>query len=120
MMKWRQVSWAVLFVTLLSLAGQAEPAKTQAQPLAFFGPQSVQVRVEAQRAIALSLDHFSIDARFTPAGSPFGGFARRMPTHHLVPEAVFERIKAAARHNPYAPFDPFARSFFDTRGPLTP
>jgi len=119
-MKWHQVSRAVLFVTLVSLAGQAGPAKTQAQPFASSLSQSVQVPVAAQRAIAFSLDHFTVDARFTPAELPVPGFGRRMPTHHLVPEAVFQRIKAAALHNPYAPFDPFARSFFDRLRPLTP
>jgi hypothetical protein len=120
-MKWHQVSCAFVFFALTLLGGQATPTRSEAQqPFGLFQPESIQVSVEAQPATAYSVDHFVIDARLTPAASTLRGFARRMPEHELVPEAVFARMKAAALHNPYAPVDPYARPFFDMSRPLTP
>lgn len=122
-MKWQKLSCAVLLFAFASLAGQLSPTRSWAQqPFEVFNPESIPLPIEAQPATIMSLG-YTVDARLTPAEP----YARRGPglrptrRHELLPKAVFDRIKAAALHNPYAPFDPFARSSFeDPRALLTP
>ncbi|MDQ6767961.1 MAG: hypothetical protein M3Z41_09160 [Candidatus Eremiobacteraeota bacterium] len=122
-MKSQQLSRRAIVFVLALLVTQAGPALLKAQPFQVPQPQSISLPIEAQAATAFTLDHYAVDARFTPAepSSLRGPRLRRMPDHELVPAAVFNRIKAAAAHNPYAPFDQHAGPYFDqTRGPLTP
>lgn len=122
-MKPQQMFRAAMLAVLALLVTQAGPVKIAAQPFLVLEPESTRLPIQAQPATAFTLDQYTIDTRLTPA-EPYtlrGPRLRRMPNHELVPEAVFNRIKAAAAHNPYAPFDPLTRSYFDeTRGPLTP
>ena len=111
-----------LTIVWVLLLGVAQPERSLASPFGLPQLASIAVPVEAERATVFA-DQSTVDTRLTPADfvRSIGPGRHQTLTHSLVPQAVLDRIKAAALVNPFAPRDDFARPSYDLfGGPLTP
>lgn len=102
---------AIAVFALIWIALGSPPASS-AEPPTVYAPasNSVPAVVEAQQVTAISTDRYEIDEQRVPVANPSWAVVtrRQMQSHRLVSKALYDRIKAAALHNPFAPFDPYA------------